>query len=95
MGVYGDHWKDVSLMNDGWTRVYEFAYLRKRNMAGKPNKSILKRFKITSRGKFFRRPAGLNHFNARALGGVMRAKRRKQQLSSVDKKLVKQHLYLA
>ncbi|MEK9148392.1 MAG: 50S ribosomal protein L35 [Patescibacteria group bacterium] len=41
----------------------------------KPNKSILKRIKITKTGKLIRRRAGQNHFNAKESGRSQRRKR--------------------
>ncbi|OHA09103.1 MAG: hypothetical protein A3B37_00990 [Candidatus Sungbacteria bacterium RIFCSPLOWO2_01_FULL_59_16] len=41
----------------------------------KPNKSILKRIKITRRGKILRRVSGHNHFNAKESQRVQRRKR--------------------
>ncbi len=38
----------------------------------KPNKSILKRIRVTKRGKLIRRRAGQNHFNAKASRRVQR-----------------------
>ncbi len=48
----------------------------------KPNKSILKRIKITRTGKIIRRRAGHNHFNAKA---SRRAQRRIRALVSLPK----------
>ena len=41
----------------------------------KPNKSILKRIRITKTGKLIQRMAGQNHFNAKESGGTRRRKR--------------------
>jgi ribosomal protein L35 len=41
----------------------------------KPNKSILKRIKITKTGKLIRRRTGQNHFNAKESGRSQRRKR--------------------
>ena len=43
----------------------------------KPNKSILKRIRITKTGKLIRRRAGHNHFNAKA---SRRSQRRQRAL---------------
>lgn len=49
-------------------------------------KSILKRFKITKKGKFIKRTAGQNHFRAKKSGDAIRKKRKKTIL---DKSLTK------
>lgn len=41
----------------------------------KPNKSILKRIKITKTGKLIRRRSGQNHFNAKESRRAQRRKR--------------------
>lgn len=43
----------------------------------KPNKSILKRIRITKTGKLVRRKAGQNHFNAKASRRAQRRLRAK------------------
>lgn len=55
----------------------------------KSNKSILKRIRVTRRGKLIRRVAGQNHFNAKE---SRRAQRRKQALLPFPKSMRRQIL---
>ncbi len=55
----------------------------------KPNKSILKRIKITKNGKLIRRIAGQNHFNSKE---SRRTQRRKGRGFAVDSSFRKQVL---
>jgi len=41
----------------------------------KTNRALLKRVKLTSRGKVMKRPAGHGHFNAKDSGSATRNKR--------------------
>lgn len=60
-------------------------------MSGKSKKFILKRFRETRSGKILRRPSGLDHFNARAASGVMRRKRKEQNVLAVDRKAIRNY----
>lgn len=50
---------------------------------------MLKRLKITARGKIKRRSAGTNHFNAREGGGITRRKRLEKPMSKSSVKEIK------
>lgn len=56
----------------------------------KPNKSLLKRIKITGRKKMLKRALHQSHFNAKESGNKTRQKRKTNEISSVDAKRVKQ-----
>lgn len=58
----------------------------------RPKKALLKRVKITSKGKILRRQTRLNHFNAKETGKKTRLKRTTIPLSKPDKKAIKQLL---
>ncbi|MBI3304750.1 50S ribosomal protein L35 [Candidatus Parcubacteria bacterium] len=58
----------------------------------KSRKSILKRFKITRRGKFIRRPSGQDHFNAKESAPAKSRKRGKFAAAAADAKALRQHL---
>ncbi|MBI2624001.1 50S ribosomal protein L35 [Candidatus Parcubacteria bacterium] len=58
----------------------------------KTRKSILKRFKITKRGKFVRRPSGQDHFNAKETSPAKSRKRGKFAAAAVDAKAFRQYL---
>lgn len=58
-------------------------------MKQKTNKTISKRFRITSTGKLLRRKGGQNHFNSRESGVITRNKRRDETMSSADTKNIK------
>lgn len=55
----------------------------------KTSKSALKRFKISSRGKFHRRSVRMNHFNAKQTGATRRNKRADKLLSKSNFKDIK------
>lgn len=55
----------------------------------KTNKSLLKRIKITGRGKITKRPSGQNHFNAKDSGQETRRKKRLIEIPSELKSVVK------
>ena len=52
----------------------------------KTSKSASKRFKISSGGKWQRRHARMNHFNARQDGSTRRSKRNEQPLAKQNEK---------
>lgn len=58
----------------------------------KPKKALLKRVKITGKGKMLRRYTRLNHLNAKDAGDRKRKERGELPLSKPDKKVVKQLL---
>jgi len=58
----------------------------------RPKKALLKRIKITGRGKLLRRSTRLNHFNARDTGGKTRQKRSDVALSKSNEKAARQLL---
>lgn len=58
-------------------------------MKQKTNKTISKRFRVTSKGKLLRRKGGQGHFNSREAGKVTRAKRRDEVMSKADEKNIK------
>jgi len=58
----------------------------------RPKKALLKRVKITSKGKILRRQTRLNHFNAKEPGKKTRLKRTTLPLSKSDVRAVKQLL---
>lgn len=58
----------------------------------RPKKALLKRVKITSKGKLFRRQTRLNHFNAKDTGQGTRRKRKNSLIAKADLKNVKQLL---
>lgn len=60
----------------------------------KPKKALLKRIKITGKGKMLRRYTRLNHFNAKDSGKKTRQKRSEVDVSKSDLKAVKQLLPL-
>ncbi|MFN7088894.1 MAG: 50S ribosomal protein L35 [Candidatus Paceibacteria bacterium] len=60
----------------------------------RPKKSLLKRVKITRRGKILRRFTHLNHFNAKESGRKTRQKRGEHFISKSDEKSIKQLLPL-
>lgn len=55
----------------------------------KTRKALLKRIKITGRGKLLHRPGGQDHFNAKDSGQQTQAKRKKQKLSSAGQRIFK------
>lgn len=58
----------------------------------KTKKSLLKRIRMTSRGKIMRRSIHQSHFNAKESGNKTRSKRKINQISQVDKKRIKKIL---
>ena len=58
----------------------------------RPKKALLKRVKITGKGKLFRRQTRLNHFNAKDTGQGTRRKRKDTLIAGADLKNVKQLL---
>ncbi|MFA4936932.1 MAG: 50S ribosomal protein L35 [Patescibacteria group bacterium] len=50
----------------------------------KTHKASSKRFKISARGKFLKRTAGQDHFNARESGKTSMAKRRDSTIADVN-----------
>ncbi len=56
----------------------------------KTNKAMLKRIKITGRKKMLKRALHQSHFNAKESGNKTRQKRKTSEVSSVDKKRIKQ-----
>jgi len=55
----------------------------------KTRKALLKRIKITGKGKILRRPVHQGHFNAKDSGNKTRSKRKKEIFSAVDTKMVR------
>jgi large subunit ribosomal protein L35 len=55
----------------------------------KTKKALLKRIKITGRGKILRRPTHQDHFNAKDSGQKTRAKRQSREISPADKRILK------
>jgi len=47
----------------------------------KTHQSIVKRYRVTKKGKLMKKKAGQNHFNARESGNITRAKRRRNTTS--------------
>ncbi|MDP3963833.1 MAG: 50S ribosomal protein L35 [bacterium] len=60
--------------------------------AGKTNKSVSKRFKLTRKGKLMRKHSAVNHFNARRSKKNMRQKRKSFAYATVNDRAVKQYL---
>lgn len=58
----------------------------------KPNKSILKRIKITKTGKLIRRKSHLNHFNAKESRRAQRRHSETVAMSGTYKKMFKKYL---
>jgi ribosomal protein L35 len=61
-------------------------------MLGKVNKMVLKRFKLTRKGKLMRKRAAVNHFNARKTSNEMSHKRKTFNFALVNAKAVKAYL---
>jgi len=61
-------------------------------MKQKTHKTISKRIKITKTGKIMKRRGGQDHFNTRDTGKNVRNKRRDDQLSSSNRKLIRDML---
>ena len=58
-------------------------------MTLKTKKAMMKRVKITGRGKLTRRHCRINHFNAKTSGSVTLHRRTELSLSSIDQKSAK------
>lgn len=58
----------------------------------KPNKSILKRIKITKTGKLIRRKSRVNHFNAKESRRVQRRQMKSVSLSGTYAKMFKKYI---
>ena len=58
----------------------------------RPKKALLKRIKITGKGKMLRRQTRLNHFNAKDSGKNTRRKRKESLITRSDKKALRQLL---
>lgn len=58
-------------------------------MKQKTHKAISKRIKVTKTGKIMKRKGGQDHFNARESGNKTRNKRRDDQLSGANRKLIR------
>ncbi|MBI4117329.1 MAG: 50S ribosomal protein L35 [Parcubacteria group bacterium] len=58
----------------------------------RPKKALLKRIKITGKGKMLRRQTRLNHFNAKDTGQGTRRKRKDSIITKSDQKAMKQLL---
>ena len=58
-------------------------------MKQKTHKTISKRIKVTKTGKLMKRRGGQDHFNARDTGKNVRNKRRDDQLSKSNRKLIR------
>ena len=56
-------------------------------------KSILKRFKITKRGKVLRRPTGLDHYRAKKPGRKVRESRKWVKVSKAEAKKIKKLIH--
>lgn len=61
-------------------------------MKQKTHKSISKRIKVTKTGKIMKRKGGQDHFNSRDSGKNVRNKRRDNQLSGANRRLIKDML---
>ncbi len=53
------------------------------------HQATVKRFKISARGKFLKRTAGQDHFNARESGKVTMGKRRDSIIADVNVKALR------
>ena len=58
----------------------------------KTRKALLKRIKITGRGKFMKRHTSQDHINAKDSGNKTRSKRKAIKISSVNRRIVKKVL---
>ncbi len=58
----------------------------------KTNKSVLKRFKISSKGKMQRRRVRMNHFNAKDTGSMRRHKKSQKPLPKANESSIKLQL---
>lgn len=55
----------------------------------KTRKALLKRIRITGKGKIMHRPIHQGHFNAKESGNKTRAKRKMSKAAQADKKKLK------
>ena len=60
----------------------------------KTRKALLKRIKITGRGKFMKRHTNQDHINAKDSGNKTRNKRKSLGVSQVNRKIVKRTLHI-
>jgi len=58
----------------------------------KTNKAVIKRIKISKKGKIQRRPLSQNHFKAKLSGRQNQKKRRLLDFVKVDEKKIKKHI---
>jgi len=58
----------------------------------KTNKSVLKRIKLTRKGKMLRRPTGQNKYRAKKSGRAILKRRGKVGMSAPDTKVFKKYL---
>jgi len=58
----------------------------------KTNKALSKRIKITGKKKILKRALHQSHFNAKESGNKTRQKRKTSEISSADRKKIKQIL---
>ena len=58
----------------------------------KTRKSLLKRIKITGRGKFMKRHTSQDHINAKDSGNKTRSKRKAIGVSSANRKTIRKSL---
>ena len=58
----------------------------------KTRKAVLKRFKITAKGKLLRKPVSQDHFNAKDSGKKTLSKRTLKRAAKVDVKKLKQQI---
>jgi ribosomal protein L35 len=58
----------------------------------KARKALLKRIRITDKGKIMHRPIHQGHFNAKESGNKTRAKRKMKNVAQVDNKKIKKIL---
>ncbi len=59
-------------------------------MAQKTNKSVEKRFKVTTSGKVMYRPRNQNHFRGKKTGSLKRHARSENELADTQSRKVKQ-----
>jgi len=60
----------------------------------KTRKALLKRIKITGRGKFMKRHTHQDHINAKDSGNKTRNKRKETGVSSSYRKIIKESLHI-
>ncbi|MDP3986292.1 MAG: 50S ribosomal protein L35 [Candidatus Veblenbacteria bacterium] len=64
-------------------------------MKVKTHKATAKRFRVTAKGKFMKRTAGQDHFNARESGVVTRRKRRDVAVAKVNVPAIRKLIFRA